>query len=340
MRIALVNDLELALETLRLVVGFLPKDKVAWVARNGAEAVELCKEDQPDLILMDMVMPDMNGVEATRLIMGHSPCPILVVTVSVDGNSHLVFDALAHGAIDAVNTPVFMKDGRISPNEPIFRKIELIRELGIAKTSGKRTPAVELAQESRDVSVSGKMLLFGASTGGPQAVARILKDVSPDCGASVVVAQHLGEAFTDGFASWLSRSTSWKVHLVGESRKPEPGHVLVSDGSSHLVFSNGMLVSFPVESEDLYVPSVDRLFSSAVSDRVSSGIAVLLSGMGSDGAEGLMALREAGWNTIAQDEVTSVVWGMPGSAVRIGAPLHVLSLDEIGIHIAESVGLD
>lgn len=340
MRIALVNDLGMAREVLRCAVESLPDDSVAWTAADGAEAILLCREDRPDLILMDMVMPNVDGVEATRVIMKESPCPILAVTVSVDGNSHLVFDALGHGAIDAVNTPTPRKDGTISPTDALFRKIELVRELSSSSKFRQQSMGASATELDDGVERLGSIVLIGASTGGPQAIARILRDLEPTCGASIVLAQHLGEAFTQGFASWLSQSTSWSVQVVGQPRVPEPGQVLVSDGRSHLVFENGAVVSLHANEDDLFIPSVDRLFASAVSDDVRCGTGVLLSGMGNDGAKGLLALRTAGWNTIAQDQGSSVVWGMPGSAVRLGASTSVLGLEEIGSRIAESIQQD
>lgn len=329
MRVGIVNDLRLAAEALRRTIVAAPGLDVAWIAKDGAEAVALCASDPPDVVLMDLVMPTMDGVEATRLIMRDHPCPVLVVTATVQGNLSRVYEAMGHGALDAVATPVLGRDGDVSGGDELVRKIGTIgrlvgREPAVAAT-GPAPGAPRVASPVRPV-----LLAIGASTGGPAALARILRELPTDLPASVVVVQHVDEHFAAGLAEWLDGQSTLRVRTITPGDRPDPGRVLVAATNDHLVLGfDGRFryVREPVETP--YRPSVDTFFDSAAANASRPGCAVLLTGMGRDGAAGLARLRGAGWHTIAQDEATSVVWGMPGAAVRLDAAAEVLPVGNV-----------
>ena len=330
MRIALVNDVRIALEALRRIVAAIPSTQVAWVAADGEQAVARCHEDTPDLILMDMIMPGMGGVEATRQIMESTPCPILVVTATVTGNAACVYEALGHGALDAVNTPVLGTDGNWDGAEALIRKIDMVRRLTTAAApSGLAAVTREPCDES--VSASVPMVAIGVSTGGPKALIQVLAAFPENRPWCTAIVQHVDPFFAPGLAEWLTTETGKMVMVVQSGQLPEPGAVYLAATADHLEVDPCGRFRYVREPEDqVYRPSVDVFFRSLLTSPVTPGAAVLLTGMGRDGAEGLQALRQVGWPTIAQDEATSVIWGMPAAAVRIGAVEHLLPLEAIG----------
>lgn len=335
MRVAIVNDLRMATEALRRLVEMQDGLELAWIAMNGKEAVERTRADLPDLILMDLVMPEMDGETATRIVMQEHPCPVLVVTASLTGNARRVVKALAAGAIDAVETPTFGLDGRFKGHEPLLDRIERLRRdpSGFFGETAS-PPRVEMTSTVSDVQASGRpsILLIGASTGGPQAIRMVLSALPRPLPIPVVVVQHIDQQFVGGLVHWLREVTG---HVVMESAPGaiEPGAVVIASTTGHLVLDDCEYAHRPDTEGRLHRPSVDELFASAAKTS-RHGIAVLLTGMGTDGAAGLERLRNAGWHTIAQDEASSAVWGMPAAAIRAGAAVETLPLEEIGPHVA------
>lgn len=333
MRIALVNDLPIAIEALRRALAEAPQHTVAWVARNGAEAVEKCRQDTPDLILMDLIMPVMDGVEATRQIMRNTPCAILVVTVTVQGNAPKVFEAMGYGALDAVDTPVQGSEGQSGGNRRLLEKIAVIERL---LGTGRR--AAEDWERQAGVSLP-RLVAIGASTGGPRAIAAALSRLPRSPSAAIVVIQHVGVQFSAGLAEWLGVETSLDVRVAREGDQPTAGTVLLAGTDDHLVMTAARTLVYTADPRECpFRPSVDAFFKSAALHWPFKSLAVLLTGMGADGAQGLLALRQAGWRTIAQDEATCVVYGMPKAAVECGAAMEVLPLEKIAENLAEFVG--
>lgn len=328
MRIAIVNDLALARETLRRLVLSEPGHSIAWVAHDGHEAVARAAADRPDLILMDLVMPGMNGVEATRRIMATSPCPILIVTSSVATNFNMVYEAMGCGGLDAVNTPSLRPDGTVVGGRDILDRLNKLARV----TSGTAPPAPGLTHSTTPFHMAARLpiLAIGASTGGPAAAAEILRHLSPIGGPAVVLIQHIGADFAPSLANWLAGQTHWPAQIAREQSPLVPGELLVAATNDHLVLrANGCLSYTAEPRDDPYRPSVDVFFHSLAAHAPHPGVAVLLTGMGTDGAAGLGRLREAGWYTIAQDEATSVVYGMPRAAVERRAAVTVLPVTQI-----------
>lgn len=340
MRVAIVNDLAVACEALRRAVLRDPALKVAWVAHDGLEAIECAKRDRPDVILMDLIMPRMNGVEATRAIMRDAPCAILVVTATVSGNASLVYEALGAGALDAVNTPTFGAGAELKGAEELLRRVHLIaRAEGLATGSPPGPAPAEVVQVAPAVRrpaafATTRIVAIGASTGGPRAVADVLRALPKPLDAAILIVQHVSVAFVRGYAEWLAAETQRPVELARDGHAPRAGEVLVAGEEMHLQLGTDGRLSYHSDPRTHpHRPSVDELFLS-LARGARPGIAVLLTGMGRDGAEGLLRLRRAGWHTIAQDERTSVVWGMPGSAHRLGAAVETLPIDRIAPAIA------
>lgn len=334
MKIAIVNDLPLAVEALRRVLALKPEHELIWVARDGAEAVALCAQQTPDLVLMDLLMPVMDGVEATRRIMAATPCAILVVTVSVGANSWRVFEAMGHGALDAVDTPSLGGGDPAQSAAALLTKIDTIgRMIGSPHSSAR---AGRPAATAGTVVGAQALLAIGASAGGPSALATLLGGLPKDFPAAVIIVQHVDREFAAGMAEWLGRESPLPVRVAKADDIPCPGQVLLAGTNDHLLLRrNGRLAYDPEPLSQVYRPSVDVFFHSVVQHWPGRAVGVLLTGMGRDGAQGLKALRDHGCHTIAQDRASSAVYGMPKAAAAIGAAIEILPLARIAERLAQ-----
>jgi len=337
MRIAIVNDLLMAAEALRRAVTGSPEHTIAWIARDGEEAVRKCGKDRPDLILMDLIMPVMNGVEATLRIMQSSPCAILVVTATVEGNVSLVFEAMGHGALDAVNTPVLGTDGSLHGARELLAKIENIGRL-IGRKPGLRPAKTGAPAARKSAEPRMQLVVIGASTGGPTALAEILSQIPEDLSAAFVLIQHVDVQFAPDFAKWLDGRTHLHVRPAVPGCRPEAGTAWLAATNDHMIMMPDLSLDYSRDpAESFYRPSVDVFFKHAAACWPLTGVAALLTGMGRDGAEGMLLLKKLGWFTIAQDEGTSVVYGMPKAAKEMGAADEVLPLPRIASAMVDRV---
>jgi two-component system, chemotaxis family, response regulator WspF len=327
LKIAIVNDTLMSREVLRRLVNSVAGYDVVWTAQNGQEAVERSLELLPDLILMDLVMPVMDGVEATRLIMQQSPCAILLVTASVNRFASKVFEAMGHGALDAINTPTL--EPGTDTNRLLGKIVMIAKLIGRRVPAARRsTPLVPTTQPSQ--LVLPHLLAIGASTGGPQALAMILQGIPATSPVAVVIVQHIDAQFAPGLVDWLDQQSQLPVTLGRSGSFVKPGTVTVAGGDHHLVVGrSGALLHRSNRDGSIYCPSVDVFFQSVADHWPGTGTGILLTGMGRDGAMGLKALRDRGWPTIVQDEASSVVYGMPKAAIALGAAQQILSLSDI-----------
>lgn len=324
MKIAIVNDSMLAVESLRRAVESTLGLSVLWTAEDGEEAVEKCRREIPDIILMDIVMPRLDGVGATKRIMRETPCPILIVTASIESNVARVFEAMGAGAVDAVTTPQLSSEhGR----QQLISKIRNIASLTASKIAPPLKEASFPAERSRRPAHSA--VLIGSSAGGPEALARILSALPSGLPAGFVIVQHVDEQFSADLASWLNDRCEMPVRLAIENDLVSNGTILLACGGRHLIFQAGGLLRYTNEPKISYQPSVDVLFQSALKNGPANILGILLTGMGRDGASGLKLLRLAGHRTIAQDEATSAIYGMPRVAAEIKAASEILPLPRI-----------
>ncbi len=337
MRIAIVNDLALARAVLRRLVESVPGYVVAWTADDGAEAVRLASADRPDVILMDLVMPVMSGEEATRRIMTACPCPILIVTASIGANFGRVYEALGAGGLDAVKTPTVGPDGQVHDAEALLDRLAKLAQAQNGPAAAWCGAPTVAAPSTR---FGLPLLAIGASTGGPEAIAQVLAALAPRPPVPVVVVQHIAADFAPGFAIWLQGRTGLSVRLAREGAVPEVGQVDVAGSNDHLILGPDQRFAYTPEPRAYpFRPSVDALFESLATVGPRSGVAVLLTGMRSDGARGLACLRKLGWHTIAQDEATSVVYGMPRVAAEMNAAVEILPLPQIGAAVVNRLSL-
>jgi two-component system response regulator WspF len=334
MRIGLVNDSPTAVEALRRAVSLRVEHQVVWVANDGGEAIEFCGADTPDVVLMDLIMPNVDGVEATKQIMARSPCAILVVTVDVGANAGRVYEAMGAGALDAIDTPHLDTGDPHKTAAALLAKIDqfggVIRDRAlpmhvppsVAPLAGERAPLVAI----------------GASAGGPAALATLLAGLPADLGAAVVIVQHVDRAFAAGMADWLNQQSKLPVRLVQPGECPHAGVVLLAGTNDHLRIAMGGTLGYTVEPADVpYRPSVDVFFRSVVERWTGPAVGVLLTGMGRDGALGLQAMRAKGHYTIAQDQASSAVYGMPKAAAALDAASVILPLSRIADAVLNAV---
>lgn len=339
MRIAIVNDVPMAVEALRRVVTSVPEYQIAWIATDGEEAVRLCAADVPDLILMDLMMPRMDGAEASRRIMRESPCLILIVTATVGGHSSKVFEAMGWGALDAVNTPVIEKSGEPAHASELLSKIAMLRKL-MGRSPGRIPPLTMSGAVSSGLQPDFPLIAIGASTGGPAALARVLSGLPAALHAAVTIVQHVDKRFASGLASWLARESSRDVSIIRSNDRPDASAVQIASTNDHLLLTPELTFEYSDEPAHYYYrPSVDVFFHTVATRWPVTAIGVLLTGMGSDGAKGLLAMRRAGWHTIAQDQASSIVYGMPKAAAKIDAAVEILPLDRIAAAIVRAAGV-
>jgi two-component system response regulator WspF len=348
MRIAIANDTAIAVEALRRVLLTVPNYEVAWIARDGTEAVARCAKDIPDLILMDLFMPVMDGVEATCQIMKHTPCAILIVTASVLDNAGKVFEAMGYGALDAIDTPVFGNGNTNSSSQAILGKIATISKLIGKSTQNSPKKRYITSQHSALLKTQNSkltslpfLIAIGSSTGGPKALATILSRLPANFGAAIAIVQHVDMQFSIGLVDWLNQQTPLTVKLAAVGDRLSKGTVLVAGTNDHLSLRPDLTLHYIQEPIDYpYRPSIDVFFKSIAQYWTRKATAVLLTGMGRDGAVGLSVLREQGWHTIAQNKESCAVYGMPKAAVELNAAVEVLNPEAIANTLIQQVQIN
>ena len=330
MKIGIVSDSAATVQTLRERLHTGSHDHVIWVAVTADEAVEVSARSIPDLILLDLRLGTSDGAHVTRRIMTESRCPILVVTDSVGANAERVFEAMGAGALDAVDLAA-PGDGTHS----LLAKMDLVARL-MGDTD--RHHRVDQGRRNGVESRSKRLIAIGASAGGPAALATLLGHLPRDFAAAIVIVQHVDEQFACGLADWLGQYSTLPVRIARHGETTQPGTVLVAGTGDHLILTGPDRLGYtPEPREYVYRPSVDVFFESV--DRYWHGeaVGVLLTGMGRDGARGLRALRDRGHHTIAQDEASSALYGMPKAAAAMQAAAEILSIDRIAPRLVELV---
>jgi two-component system response regulator WspF len=329
LRIAIVNDLALAITAIRRVIEHDGRHSVAWVARDGHDALARFAADEPDLVLLDLVMPQLDGVQTTRKIRERSSCPVLIVTANAGTASGQVFEAMGHGALDVVGLPVLTLSPAESGRE-LLRKIETIERLQGRTPAARPRPGTAPAPTA-----PGRrrppLIAIGSSTGGPRALATVLAPLPRGFPAAVVVVQHIDMQFAPGLVSWLDGQIPLPVRAAEAGQSPQAGTVQIAVSNDHLVIGADGRFAYQQEPlQEPYRPSVDVFYGCLVRHWPDPGVAVLLTGMGRDGGKGMVALRRAGWHTIAQEERSCAVYGMPRAAVELGGAMEVLAPEAIG----------
>ncbi|MEZ4272727.1 MAG: chemotaxis-specific protein-glutamate methyltransferase CheB [Myxococcota bacterium] len=315
-----------------------PGMDVVGEAADGKSAIELCQELRPDVVTMDMMLPVMTGVSATEYIMAYCPTPILIVSASTNRNELFkTYDALAAGAVDVLEKPLGVETDK-AWEQRLVAAVQMVARIRVIThprarlahlghgTSFQASSPLEDMEEPRVVAI-------GASTGGPSALLTVLGALPKNFPLPILVVLHISETFAIAMAQWLDAQIDLNVRYARDGeRLPTPGNgcVLMAPSEVHLEVANNRLLLSNNPERHSCRPSVDVLFESLAAEMGSQTIGCLLTGMGKDGARGLFEIKDRGGLTFAQDEHSSVVFGMPGEAIRLGAACAVLPLDEIG----------
>jgi len=309
-----------------------PGFEVVATAADGDAAAAAARTFLPDVVTIDLHMPDADGFSGIARIMAETPRPILVLAGSP--TEAATFKALSLGALDVMGKPAPEEDlaaygSLLRSRLKLLSGVKVIRHLRGLKAAPRA--AARLGQGKRE------LVVIGASLGGPRALAQILRSLPADLPVPLAVVQHIADGFTDGLAGWLDQESPLEVRTAADRDVLRPGRVLLAPSGCHLVVADGYVRLSDEPPVDTFRPSVNVLFASAARVYGPRCCGVLLTGMGRDGAEGLMALKRAGAGTLAQDEASSAVFGMARAAIEAGAVDRVLPLDDIARAVIEAV---
>ncbi len=337
-RILVVEDSLTVRRRLCDVLGADPALEVVGEAADGKQAIELCQSLRPDVVTMDMMLPLMSGLAATEYIMAHCPTPILVVSSSTNrGELFKTYEALAAGAIDVLEKPL-ASQAEGTWERRFIAAVKLISRIRVITHLRGLSGAAPARRESDAILLSAlprrryEVVVIGASTGGPAAILEILRALPQPFPLPILFALHIGEPFGVAFAEWLDSQTGIRVAYArdGDTVNTKAGQMVMAPPDSHMVVRSGRLRLTLDPPRHSCRPSVDSLFESVAREYGPAAIACLLTGMGRDGAAGLLEVRRSGGLTIAQDESTSVVYGMPREAMLLDAVEREIPLAQIG----------
>lgn len=310
--------------------------RVVGVGKNGEEALQLVKKHNPDVVSMDVVMPKMDGLEATRAIMRENPTPIVIVTASLmRADTDLAFNSLKAGALTAVKKPG-LEDPETCDN--LIKTIKAMAGVPVIRRWSEdnkqaRKKEVPFSPESEQ---HIRLIGIASSTGGPGVLASILKTLPRQFPIPILIVQHVTNGFATGLAEWLHEQINLDVMLAGHGDIPKPGAILMPPDDYHMqVSKSGMIELSKAPPHKGLRPSANYLFHSMARFYGATGLGIILTGMGDDGADGMEAMHKSGSITIAQDEESCIVYGMPHEAVKRKAIRRVLTPDQIGEYLVE-----
>ncbi|MFC7736835.1 chemotaxis-specific protein-glutamate methyltransferase CheB [Roseomonas sp. GCM10028921] len=338
----IVEDSAVVRQLLAHIVSRDPRLELAAALDSAEAALAELERVRPDVISMDIRLPGMDGLEATRRIMAEHPTPIVVIADAVEERGlRISMNALRAGALTVVEKPLGpSREGWEGVAEAICTQLYIMSQVPVIR---RRPSALAVPRPAPALPGATRPSLVGiaASTGGPPALARVLGALPSDFAVPVLVVQHMGSPFMEGFAAWLDGLVGPRVQIASDRELPRPGHVYVAPGDRHLGVTGGGLMQVseapPVGGQR---PAADVLFSSMARFLGPRGMGILLTGMGEDGARGLAALHGAGGLTLAEDETTAVVYGMPAAAARLGGVSALLPLDLIGPRLLRAAGTE
>ena len=344
-RLLVVEDSLTIRERLAETLSADPDIEVVGKAPDGKTAIELCQKLRPDAMTLDMVLPVMSGLAVTEYVMAYCPTPILIVSSSTNrGDLYKTYEALAAGALDVLEKPcAYEADG--AWERALVSAVKLVSRIKVITHMRGRLPGGSIplpAVAAGNSHCAYRAVAIGASTGGPVALVTILRQLPPCFPLPILVVNHIGEKFGPFLSEWLDSQSALRVGLAVDGEPlPEVGNsrVILAPPGGHLTVQGGRLRLTEDAERHSCRPSVDILFESVAREIGNRSVGCLLTGMGKDGAAGLLAIRQAGGRTMAQDESTSTIYGMPREAIRIGAAERVVGLHEVAPALASLAGV-
>jgi two-component system chemotaxis response regulator CheB len=335
-RVLIAEDSRTYRELLVTILQSSPDLQVVGTARDGVEAVRLAKRLKPDVITMDIYMPELDGYGATRQIMEEIPRPIVMISGKLNINEHkTTFDAIQAGALGVLNKPT--ADDPPEAHQFLISQIQLLSEVRVVRRWAKPRESTDAAiwppRQSGPLKSAANgtaLVAIASSTGGPGALATLLGSLPANFPVPLLVVQHVTAGFGQGLADWLDSQTALSVTLAQHAQPLKAGEVLIAPDDYHMTVNNlGIVLLDKKPATHGLRPAADYLFQSIAKEYGASAIGIILTGMGGDGAVGLRAMRDAGAQTIAQDESTCVVFGMPAVAIKLGAAQLIQPLPQI-----------
>ena len=325
MKAVLVEDSTVQAAALAQMIEADGDIEVVATAADASAAADAVAQLRPDVVALDLDIPGGGGQHAIERIMSEAPTPILIVSGVIDSaQAPPAIRALAAGAVDALPKPT---EWRAADADELRRHLRRVGRVPVIR----RRPPARVPVDPRPVPsavATGAVVAVAASTGGPAALSTLLTGMT-GCEARILVVQHIHPAFVEGFAAWLTDATGIETVVASDGDAATPGHIHLAPGDCHLRLGRDSRLEVGPDPDTLHRPSADELFRSVALHGGKGAVGVLLTGMGEDGAAGLLAMREAGARTFAQDEASSAVYGMPRAASRLGAAESVLPLDEL-----------
>jgi len=356
-RVLIADDSALVRELLKDMIADEPDLELIGEARDGQEAVEKVQALNPDIVTMDVLMPVMDGLEAVEQIMAYHPVPILVFSSAVSNREmNIAFVAISRGALDVMEKPAEAGTARYEEIRKDFvSKLRLLSRIpvishlrGRHKRPKEAAPLPPTPLPARapapqpTAAVLGaprrKVVAIGASTGGPKALVQIFRELPGDLPVPILLVQHIAPSFAEGLVEWLNRESKLQVKLAAEGQQLQPGNAYIAPTGRHLLVNAERLRLSDAEPVNSCRPSVDVLFRSVAESFGERALAVLLTGMGRDGADGMKLIHDRKGRTLVQDEGSSVIFGMPRAAIELKVVDEVLSLAEMAAGIVQSLG--
>ncbi len=329
-KLLVVDDSAFMRRIISDLIGDIDGIEVGGIARNGLDALEAIPRIRPDIITLDIEMPKLNGIETLKIIKEKYNIPVIMLS-SLLGRD-ITIEALEEGALDFIEKPTDLSSNLDDFRDELEMKIKSIfpkanerpyRE-GIRKRPGTGVLKKEI-----------KAVVIGASTGGPKALTEVLKKLPEDIEVPIFIVQHMPKGFTTSFAERLDKEAKPRVVEAEDNMLIQKGVVYLAPGDYHMELDGGRIKLNTKDKIYGVRPAVDYLFDSAAKTYRSNLLGIIMTGMGRDGAEGMQSIKDMGGCNIAQNEETSIVYGMPGNAVAKGVVDSILSLDEIGDKLSE-----
>lgn len=330
-KVLVVEDSSVVKDLLIHILSSDPEITVIAAVSNGEEAIEATQRMRPDVVTMDVNMPGMNGLDATRRIMEICPTPIVIVSGSlVQDEVAATFRALEAGALAFVEKPIGIAHRSYSESaKQLQETVKLMSEVKVVRRWPKRampSAGVGAPDEVASPRAAPELVAIGSSTGGPIVLKSILSELRKDFPVPILMVQHIAPGFTGGFAEWLAQASGFAVEVAAHGQSLLPSHAYIAPDGKHMHVGQGRKVILSDgEPEHGHRPAISHLFRSVAAVAGPNAVGVLLTGMGRDGAQELKLMKDRGAVTIAQDRESSVVHGMPGEAIRLDAATHVLS---------------